>query len=328
MNAVAKDHIEATPGTCGGKPRIAGTRIRVQDVYVWHELQGLSADEIVDRTEAAMRARIRTLPDGTYPFALTIDGFDDPLVIRTAVTVAGDRLGVDFAGSSGPVSLGVNVCLNYTRAYTTYGVKCVISPDVPNNEGSFRPVTVTAPEGSILHARFPAAVSISGNALFATGTQVQSASLLPDNNLDMSGFNVWPDTAANARRQALNEILLLDGGVRLVQGTATAIDPTARRLSLDDGSALAYDRLVLSPGVELRWGAIEGYDAAASEVFPHAWKAGPQTLLLHRQLEAMPDGGLVLIAAPAEPYRCPPGPYERASLIAGVPTVWGAAGGE
>jgi NADPH-dependent 2,4-dienoyl-CoA reductase/sulfur reductase-like enzyme len=73
---------------------------------------------------------------------------------------------------------------------------------------------------------------------------------------------------------------------------------------------------VLSPGIELRWGAIEGYDTAASEVFPHAWQAGPQTLLLRQQLEAMTDGGLVIIAAPAEPYRCPPGPYERASLIA------------
>lgn len=105
-------------------------------------------------------------------------------------------------------------------------------------------------------------------------------------------------------------------GVRLVQGVATAIDPAARRLSLDDGSTLPYDRLVLSPGIELRWGAIEGYDTAASEVWPHAWEAGPQTLLLRQQLEAMPDGGLVLIAVPAEPYRCPPGPYERASLMA------------
>jgi NADPH-dependent 2,4-dienoyl-CoA reductase/sulfur reductase-like enzyme len=105
-------------------------------------------------------------------------------------------------------------------------------------------------------------------------------------------------------------------GVRLVHAAATAIDPKARRVTLSDGSALAYDRLVLSPGIELRWGAIEGYDEEASEVFPHAWEAGPQTLLLRRQLEAMPDGGLVVIAAPEEPYRCPPGPYERASLIA------------
>jgi sulfide dehydrogenase [flavocytochrome c] flavoprotein subunit len=105
-------------------------------------------------------------------------------------------------------------------------------------------------------------------------------------------------------------------GVHLVHATATAIDPTARRAMLNDGSALAYDRLVLSPGIELRWGALEGYDMAASEVFPHAWEAGPQTILLRQQLEAMADGGLVVIAAPAEPYRCPPGPYERASLIA------------
>jgi sulfide dehydrogenase [flavocytochrome c] flavoprotein subunit len=105
-------------------------------------------------------------------------------------------------------------------------------------------------------------------------------------------------------------------GVRLVYSMATAIDPTASRVTLSDGNTLAYDRLVLSPGVALRWGAIEGYDAAASEVFPHAWEAGQQTVLLRQQLEAMPDGGLVVVAAPAEPYRCPPGPYERASLIA------------
>jgi sulfide dehydrogenase [flavocytochrome c] flavoprotein chain len=105
-------------------------------------------------------------------------------------------------------------------------------------------------------------------------------------------------------------------GVRVVHASATAIDPTARRVMLDDGNMLAYDRLVLSPGIELRWGGIEGYDSTASEVFPHAWEAGPQTVLLRQQLEAMPDGGLVIISAPAEPYRCPPGPYERASLIA------------
>jgi sulfide dehydrogenase [flavocytochrome c] flavoprotein subunit len=105
-------------------------------------------------------------------------------------------------------------------------------------------------------------------------------------------------------------------GVRLVHARATELDPTAHRLTLDDGSTLTYNRLVLSPGVEFRWGAIEGYDSAASKVFPHAWEAGWQTMLLRRQLEEMPDGGLVIIAAPEEPYRCPPGPYERASLIA------------
>jgi sulfide dehydrogenase [flavocytochrome c] flavoprotein subunit len=105
-------------------------------------------------------------------------------------------------------------------------------------------------------------------------------------------------------------------GVRVIHDEATSLDPATRRVSLKEGKPLTYDRLVLAPGIELQWGALAGYDAAASEVFPHAWEAGPQTLLLHRQLQAMPDGGLVVIAAPENPFRCPPGPYERASLIA------------
>ncbi len=97
---------------------------------------------------------------------------------------------------------------------------------------------------------------------------------------------------------------------------ATKIDPAARKVSLKSGSVMEYDRLVISPGIDLKWGALEGYDEAASKAMPHAWKAGPQTLLLRKQLEAMPDGGVVLIAPPANPFRCPPGPYERASMIA------------
>jgi NADPH-dependent 2,4-dienoyl-CoA reductase/sulfur reductase-like enzyme len=87
-------------------------------------------------------------------------------------------------------------------------------------------------------------------------------------------------------------------------------------VTLAGGPRLAYDRLVLAPGVDLRWDSVPGYTEAAAERMPHAWKAGEQTTLLRRQLEAMPDGGLVVISAPANPYRCPPGPYERASLIA------------
>jgi sulfide dehydrogenase [flavocytochrome c] flavoprotein subunit len=97
---------------------------------------------------------------------------------------------------------------------------------------------------------------------------------------------------------------------------ASAVDPQARMVTLGGGTRLPYDRLVLAPGVDLRWDALPGYTEAAAERMPHAWKAGEQTLLLRRQLEAMPDGGLVIITAPANPYRCPPGPYERASLIA------------
>jgi NADPH-dependent 2,4-dienoyl-CoA reductase/sulfur reductase-like enzyme len=105
-------------------------------------------------------------------------------------------------------------------------------------------------------------------------------------------------------------------GVTLAPLAATAVDPVARRVVLSDGTRLNYDRLVLAPGIDIRWDALPGYDEAAAQQMPHAWQAGEQTLLLRRQLHAMDDGGLVVISAPPGPSRCPPGPYERASLIA------------
>jgi NADPH-dependent 2,4-dienoyl-CoA reductase/sulfur reductase-like enzyme len=108
----------------------------------------------------------------------------------------------------------------------------------------------------------------------------------------------------------------LAGKVVLTPATASAVDAQARSVTLADGARLAYDRLILAPGIDIRWDGLPGYTEAAAERMPHAWKAGEQTLLLRRQLEAMEDGGTVVISAPANPFRCPPGPYERASLIA------------
>jgi NADPH-dependent 2,4-dienoyl-CoA reductase/sulfur reductase-like enzyme len=104
--------------------------------------------------------------------------------------------------------------------------------------------------------------------------------------------------------------------VTVVAQAAAKVDPDKRVVTLADGKSLTYDRLVLSPGIDLRFDALSGYDEAASAKMPHAWKAGEQTLLLRKQVEAMEDGGVVVIAAPAGPLRCPPAPYERASLIA------------
>jgi sulfide dehydrogenase [flavocytochrome c] flavoprotein chain len=87
-------------------------------------------------------------------------------------------------------------------------------------------------------------------------------------------------------------------------------------VTLSDGAGLDYDRLVLAPGIDIRFDALPGYDESAAQTMPHAWKAGDQTELLRRQLEGMEDGGTVVMAAPPNPFRCPPGPYERASLIA------------
>ncbi|WJR80483.1 NAD(P)/FAD-dependent oxidoreductase [Bradyrhizobium sp. NP1] len=105
-------------------------------------------------------------------------------------------------------------------------------------------------------------------------------------------------------------------GITVVAQAATKIDAQARNLTLADGTSLTFDRLVLAPGIEVRFDALPGYDEAASRKMPHAWKAGEQTVLLRRQLEAMEDGGVVVLAVPANPMRCPPAPYERASLIA------------
>ena len=105
-------------------------------------------------------------------------------------------------------------------------------------------------------------------------------------------------------------------GVAVIAQAAASVDPQKRTVGLADGTTLAYDRLVLAPGIDLRFDALPGYDEAAAAKIPHAWKAGEQTLLLRRQLEAMDDGGTVALAVPAAPYRCPPAPYERASLIA------------
>jgi sulfide dehydrogenase [flavocytochrome c] flavoprotein subunit len=105
-------------------------------------------------------------------------------------------------------------------------------------------------------------------------------------------------------------------GVNVIGQTAVKVDAGARTVGLADGTSLGYDRLVLSPGIELRFDALPGYDQTAAMKMPHAWIAGEQTLLLRRQLEAMDDGGTVVLAVPAAPLRCPPAPYERASLIA------------
>jgi sulfide dehydrogenase [flavocytochrome c] flavoprotein subunit len=104
-------------------------------------------------------------------------------------------------------------------------------------------------------------------------------------------------------------------GVTVVHDSATAIDAKARTVTTKGGKTFSYDRCIVAPGISFV-DNIEGYDMAAAEKMPHAWKAGPQTALLRKQLEAMPDGGMVLIAPPPNPFRCPPGPYERACQIA------------
>ena len=105
-------------------------------------------------------------------------------------------------------------------------------------------------------------------------------------------------------------------GVKIVIDRVSAIEPDKKQVVTDSGEQFGYDACVVSPGVGFKWDAIEGYDAEVAETIPHAWFAGPQTLILRKQIESMPEGGKVIIVAPPNPYKCPPGPYERAAQIA------------
>jgi N-methylhydantoinase B len=117
------------------------------------------ANAIIDRTRETVEGRIVALPDGCYTNALSLDGDEAAITLRVAVTVAGPRMTLDFAGSSPAARRGVNVVLNYTKAYAVFGVNCLLNPDIPCNHGSLAPIAVVAPSGSILNAQRPAPVS-------------------------------------------------------------------------------------------------------------------------------------------------------------------------
>jgi len=117
------------------------------------------ADEIIAISEAGMRAAIAALPDGTYRNHMRLDGYETAVDLHAALTIAGERITVDFAGSAAASRYGINLVLNYTRAYASYGVRAAIAPEIPNNEGSLAPIGVEAPVGSILNVERPAPVS-------------------------------------------------------------------------------------------------------------------------------------------------------------------------
>ena len=134
----------------------------------------------------------------------------------------------------------------------------------------------------------------------------------PISNLVLSGVKQMADITTPYSALASRH------GVRVVRDIAKSIDTRAKTVTLGGGNTIGYDKLIVSPGIDLQYDSIEGLRAAnASGQILQAWKAGPETMALRRQLEAMPDGGVFAITIPEAPYRCPPGPYERASVVAG-----------
>ena len=131
-------------------------------------------------------------------------------------------------------------------------------------------------------------------------------------NLYLGGFKTWEQITHSYDKIAKAY------GIKHVRQMAAAIDRDKRSVRLANGTVLRYDRLVIAPGIDLKFDSVPGYSEAVSNKLPHAWKAGPQTQLLRRQLNALSDGATIVMIAPPNPYRCPPGPYERVSMMAHV----------
>jgi N-methylhydantoinase B len=174
--------------------------------------------QIIDASEKAMRTAIKAAPDGTYKAAYSADGdgIKEPVQFKCAVTIKGDEIFVDYTGSSPAHSLAINAVMNYVFAYTAYPVKCVFSPEVPNNEGSFRPIHVYAPEGSVLNAKKPSplgARNVTGNLLHGPIMKALSKAV-PDKVQADCGAAVWVMVLSGKRDDGSEfvEYLFLAGG--------------------------------------------------------------------------------------------------------------------
>jgi N-methylhydantoinase B len=199
--------------------QVAGNQVGSDNLDAYLREFGLAdvealGDEIVSRSEHVMRAAIAALPDGLYEHEIQTDGLDDPITIKCAVTVTGEDVRVDYAGSSPQTRRGMNVVLNYTAAYTVYALKCAIAPAIPNNEGSFLPISVNAPEGSILNPRFPAAVAarhIVGHflphAVFGALAPILSDSIIAE-----GAGNIWLTTVRGLGADRFVSVFFAAGG--------------------------------------------------------------------------------------------------------------------
>jgi N-methylhydantoinase B len=210
--------------------QVAGNQVGASRLLAYLEEMGLPdlervGAEILDRSERAMRDALRAIPDGDYERTCFVDGLDEPIRIQCRLSVRGDEVTADFAGSSAQVDRGLNVVLNYTAAYTNYALKCAVAPEVPHNDGSFRPVHVTAPEGSIFNPRFPAAVAgrqIAGHYIPHTVFGALEA-VLPGRVIAEGAGGIWLTTVRGMGRNRFVSVFFSAGG--------TGARPTADGLS-------------------------------------------------------------------------------------------------
>ncbi len=220
---------------------IEGRLSAMLEEYKLPDIRAL-ADELFRRSETAMRNAIQAVPDGTYRYEIRTDGYDAPFELKLALTVRGDEIEADFAGSAPQQPRAINTVYAYTFAMAAYAVKCALLPSTPNNEGMFRPISVKAPEGSILNPRFPA--SVGGRA--ATGHYVPVLvfgalhQVIPDRVSAGAGSPLWIATLSGnwAGGQPFTSVLFFNGG-------------TGARPSKDGVNCLSWPSNISSTPVEV-----------------------------------------------------------------------------
>ncbi|HET7342458.1 MAG TPA: hydantoinase B/oxoprolinase family protein [Methylomirabilota bacterium] len=174
-------------------------------------------DELFARSEAAMRQAIRAVPDGTYRYAFRTDGTGAPFDFKVAVTVKGDAIVADYAGTSPQQPRAINCVLAYTYAMTAYAIRCALLPGLPNNEGMYRPITVKAPEGSLLNPRFPAAVVSRATTGHYVPALVLGAlhQVIPERVMAGAGSPLWAVSQSGTRDDGkpYTTVLFFNGGM-------------------------------------------------------------------------------------------------------------------
>lgn len=214
---VEHDILAQVAATRFGAERLVALLERRPDVDI-----SVLAVDILDRSDEGMRKAIAGLPRGTYEHEVSLDGFDEELTLRCRLTVEGERLHVDFAGSSLQQPWGINSVIHYTRAYASYALKCALNPEAPCNEGSFRRIDVAAPKGSVLNAQMPAAVGgrhLTGMfvpfAIYGALAKARPELAMADSGLPGSPYFTlkWPDTG-----RAVSQFFSSNGGMGATWG--------------------------------------------------------------------------------------------------------------
>ena len=192
---------------------------RVLDMLADYSLEDLAelADTLFSRAERAMREAIRAVPDGVYRSRMLTDGLEEPFVFDLALTVKGDSISADFAGTSPQQPRAINCVLAYTYAMTAYAIKAALLPQLPNNEGMFRPITVTAPEGCLLNPKFPASCGGRSSTGHYVPTLVFGAleQVVPEKVIAGAGSPLWNITLSGVRADGrpFASVLFFNGGM-------------------------------------------------------------------------------------------------------------------